>query len=45
MFHGVIKVTLNISFWHHSVFALPLFVAPTELRRAAYAIQRFLEAG
>ncbi|MFJ5212831.1 hypothetical protein [Streptomyces nigra] len=42
-FHSVIKATMNISFWHHSVFALPLFVAPADLRRTADKIQQFFE--
>ncbi|MFC9080823.1 hypothetical protein ACFTY7_28250 [Streptomyces sp. NPDC057062] len=42
-FHSIIKATMNISFWHHSVFALPLFVAPADLRRAAEKIQQFFE--
>ncbi|MER5382401.1 hypothetical protein ABT040_19330 [Streptomyces sp. NPDC002688] len=32
-FHGAVKVTLDISFWHLSWFSAPLFVVPTSVAR------------
>jgi hypothetical protein len=43
-FHGVIKATMGISFWHHSVFALPLFAGPETLRRLPEGLRKHLGA-
>lgn len=31
-FHAVVRATMGISFWHHSIFSLPLFLLPTSQR-------------
>ncbi|MEV5882445.1 hypothetical protein AB0L74_06940 [Streptomyces sp. NPDC052020] len=41
-FHGAIKATLDISFWHLSWFSVPLFTAPAASSRA---YRRLLAAG
>lgn len=40
-FHGTVKATMDISFWHHAVHALPLFVLPPSAGdRAGRALRR-----
>ncbi|MFI6764190.1 hypothetical protein [Streptomyces sp. NPDC050355] len=41
-FHGAVKATMNISFWHLSWYSVPLFAAPA---RAAGGYSRLLAAG
>ncbi|MFF4139490.1 hypothetical protein ACFY1B_50920 [Streptomyces mirabilis] len=43
-FHGAVRATMGISFWHHAVFALPLFVPAENVRRALDAVRRHLPA-
>lgn len=39
-FHASVKATMDISFWHHAVHAVPLFVAPPEAGRWPAAMWR-----
>ncbi|MFI6761057.1 hypothetical protein ACIBF5_18165 [Micromonospora sp. NPDC050417] len=39
-FHAGVKATMDISFWHHSAFALPLFVLPSKAERVVAAVLR-----
>ncbi|MFH9086715.1 hypothetical protein [Streptomyces sp. NPDC017673] len=41
-FHGTVKATMNISFWHLSWFSMPLFTAPA---RCSHGYRRLLAAG
>ncbi|KUH36407.1 MULTISPECIES: hypothetical protein [Streptomyces] len=41
-FHGAVKATMSISFWHLSWYSVPLFAAPD---RATVACSRLLKAG
>lgn len=39
-FHSTIHATMDISFWHHSIYSLPLFILPTSLGRSDYSSLR-----
>lgn len=41
-FHASVKATMDISFWHHAVHALPLFVLPPEAERHTVRVLRHL---
>ncbi|MFF4704389.1 hypothetical protein ACWC4D_09975 [Streptomyces sp. NPDC001288] len=41
-FHGTVKATMNISFWHLSWFSVPLFTAPA---KSSHGYRRLLAAG
>ncbi|TDV48694.1 hypothetical protein [Actinophytocola oryzae] len=39
VFHGAVKATMDISFWHLSWFSVPLFVAPKRMTTWARRVQ------
>ncbi|GAA2106916.1 hypothetical protein GCM10009759_45580 [Kitasatospora saccharophila] len=40
-FHAAVKATLDISFWHHASYAVPLFLLPARTEHAVSAALRF----
>ena len=39
-FHASVKATLDISFWHHAAYAMPLFTVPAKAERGVSAVLR-----